>query len=232
MDNYIFYMSLLLSLLVHSLALGYFSFTRIKEVKKYFRPIEVVYQPENKKRAHLPDEEKRKPPKIEDEKEQSKEIKMIAKKDGLLPFMEQQNIKDISKMTRNFALDKKESPRISPLESSKKISIPMFSSEKITNPSYLGYQDKIKLSIQKQAYRYVDHPEFASAEVSLAFVVTSDGKLKEVKLLPERTKGSQFMQNLAVRCIKEVGFFGKFPADSEFNLPELPYNITIVFQVK
>ena len=161
---------------------------------------------------------------------ESKKLKLLSKDEASLPFMGKKNIKDISKLTGKLNLDKKQTPHINPVDISKQIYIPKLGSEKITNPKYLSYKENVRQKILNQAYRYIDHPDFDSAEISLAFVMNSQGALKEVKIISDKSKGSEFMKNIALRCIKEAAPYGIFPPD--LNYPELPYNITIVFEVK
>jgi len=140
------------------------------------------------------------------------------------------NIKDISKFTGKFKLNKKQSPKIKILDIERRVTVPLFKTDKITNPKYLSYNENVRQRIRQQAYSYVDHPEFDAGEVYLTFVLISDGSLKQTKVIEDKTAANPYLRTIGLRSIKEANPFPPFPKD--LNYPELTFNVVISFEVK
>jgi len=139
-------------------------------------------------------------------------------------------ISDISKLNSDFKIDKKEAPKIDIFEPERSIMVPMLNSEKIKNPKYISYNQIIRQKIKRQAYYYVDHPDFKKGEVYLTFVVASDGRLKDIKVIEENTSANDYLRNVGLRSVRSSSPFPPFPED--LNFPELTFNVVISFQMK
>ncbi len=122
-------------------------------------------------------------------------------------------------------------PLAKPLVSSSKrqIAVPLLQSEKISNPRYLTYHEQVRDKIRNRAYQYVDNPRFEEGEVYLTFVLASNGELKDVQIIHERSRANPFLKNVGLRSIKESVPFPAFPKD--LNYPELTFNVVISFEV-
>jgi len=118
-----------------------------------------------------------------------------------------------------------------PLASSAKrqIAVPLLQSEKITNPRYLTYHEQVRDKIRNRAYFYVDSPRFEAGEVYLTFVLSSDGELKDVQIIHERSRANAFLKSVGLRSIKESAPFPPFPKDLKY--PDLTFNVVISFEV-
>ncbi len=118
-----------------------------------------------------------------------------------------------------------------PLASSAKrqIAVPLLQSEKITNPRYLTYHEQVRDKIRKRAYYYVDNPRFEAGEVYLTFVLSSNGELKDVQIIHERSRANSFLKSVGLRSIKESVPFPPFPKDLKY--PDLTFNVVISFEV-
>ena len=126
-------------------------------------------------------------------------------------------------------LEKKLSPKITPKEMQRSISVPMLHSEKITNPQYLSYNQTIRQRIRQRAYQYVDHPDFATGEVYLAFIIDQQGRLRDVHILAAQTTANQYLQDIGLRSVREAAPFKPFPEDLVY--PELTFNVAISFTI-
>jgi len=229
-SNKLFYGGLIFSVLIHTAAVSYLSISKINALPKVSKPLEVTYQHTFKAQ------------KISQNEASSQELELVKKKPLVKPNVKVlskkhdifssvgKNIRDISKFTRNLKLDRKQTPDITPLEMERKISVPMLKSEKITNPKYLSYNQTIRQKIRQRAYSYINHVDFEAGNVYLTFIISSDGALKEIKVIEKRTSANDYLRKAGARSIKESSPFPAFPKDLEY--PELTFNVVISFEVK
>ena len=128
-----------------------------------------------------------------------------------------------------LASHQKQPARLPSQEGKRHIDVPLLNSEKITNPNYLNYHDRVRSRIRDRAYFFVDHPDFRAGKVYLTFVLKSDGSLKAVQIIREKTQANDFLCGIGLRSIKESAPFPPFPPDLPY--PELSFNIVISFEV-
>ena len=142
-----------------------------------------------------------------------------------------QLVKDSArKISKELVSQGKISSRLDGLEIKKKVSIPVLESEKISNPKYQSYHDKIRQRIKERAYLYVEHPDFKVGAVYLTFVLLSDGSLKEIKIIEDQTQANQYLRGVGLKSVKESSPFPAFPDDLKY--PELSFNVVISFELK
>ncbi len=223
-----------LSLLVHAVGVILLSLPYIKAIKppKSFKSIEVTYQDlkssqKGRKESSFRDLKVAKDPKpYEDQK-----VRILEKKGNLFASLGDR-IKDISKLTGKLRSSDKKIQKITTLDLGKKITLPPLSAEKITNPKYLTYNDDmrdvISRNIKEKAYAYVNHPDFEAGEVYLTFVLASEGVLRGVKVIEDKTSANDYLRDVALRSIKESNPFPPFPKG--FDYPEFTFNLLISFQ--
>ncbi|HBG60987.1 MAG: hypothetical protein A2Y03_10990 [Omnitrophica WOR_2 bacterium GWF2_38_59] len=228
MENRIFYYALVISLVIHIVVINLLSFSRVvlKE-PKLIKQLEVTYNKVTPKHDVV---EKKLAKSIKSIKEQkkTKKVDILSKDEKVLPSFSQ-NIKDMTKLTGKLKLDKKRAPMIQTSDMNRQISVPMFKSEKISNPKYLSYNQSIRQKIKSRAYTFVNHPDFSAGEIYLTFVLGSDGALKQVKIIESKTKANEYLRDIGLRSISESAPFAPFPED--LNYPELTFNIVISFEV-
>ncbi len=207
------------------MALGILSLKKMKTVPPPKKTMEVTYQnivPPKKKEHSVSSPKNFKV--VKKEPEIKEKVDIIPDNEKLWPLL-QKSIKDISKFSQKFKLEKKSVNRISSLSSRGKIRIPLLKSEKITNVKYLAYIQKIREIIKKRAEDYLDDPDFTEQEVYLTFVLESSGYLKEIKIIEEKTSAQEYLREIGLKCIRESSPFPPFPKD--MNYPELSFNIII-----
>lgn len=110
----------------------------------------------------------------------------------------------------------------------KTVTVPVLQSEKINNPSYANYYSLVRARIKQRAY--FNYSDNYTGEVYLTFILTSDGVLKELQILENRTTGGQFLRTIGLKSVKEASPFPPFP--KELRYPELTFNVVISFQVR
>jgi len=205
-----FKIALLISLLTHGLL--FFSLPRIKipTFPKKLDKIEVTYL-EPKTQVSLPE---KKPPK---EKLLDEDKPILSS--NILP-------KDIFK-PETAELKPPELSKIEEVAPKPKINLGQVMPE-IKSPGYLNYYQIIRERIRKCAYR--NFVRLRSGEVYLSFVVSSDGQLKAVRLIEEKSSPDSYLRQISIQSIKEAAPFPQFP--KELNYPELSFNIIISFETE
>ena len=227
MGNRLFYYSLTTSLIIHLAILTYLSVHYLRLWQKDSKQTEVTYQVIKKKRAEV-DKEARNLKIIKEEKP-LQDIKVLTAKTQEF-FPQAKDMKDVPRLSDKLGFGEKLTPKLPTLEGDRKISIPFLQSEKISNPKYLSYNDAIRQKIKSKAYTYIDNPDFKAGEVYLTFILSSDGNLKQIKIIDEKTNANEYLRSIGQKSIEESSPFPPFPTD--LNYPELTFNAVISFEVK
>ncbi|MDP2905447.1 MAG: energy transducer TonB [Candidatus Omnitrophota bacterium] len=110
---------------------------------------------------------------------------------------------------------------------SKKITLSSPDANIAKNPAYIGYYQFNRERIKRAAYRQ-NYAGKEEGEVTVSFVIASDGALKHIRLVEEVSCPSPYLRNIAVESIREAAPFPKFP--SELDYPQIPFTLTITFQ--
>ncbi|MFA4888168.1 MAG: energy transducer TonB [Candidatus Omnitrophota bacterium] len=110
----------------------------------------------------------------------------------------------------------------------KKIIFPPIDLEKINNPSYISYYQVVREKIKRCAYQIYTGKE--TGEVTISFIISDDGFLKELRLIEEKSSASQYLKETALRSVNEASPFPNFP--KELDYPKLSFNLTITFEVE
>jgi outer membrane biosynthesis protein TonB len=234
MERNLFLASITLSFLVHAISIGIFSlpYERAKKPSDEFKSIEVTYQDLKTKKEEKKDTLFKDLKVVKDLRPyEDQKLKVLDKKRNMFSTIGSR-IKDISKLTGTLRTSQKKTQRVATLDLAKKITLPPLSAEKITNPKYLTYnddmRDTISRNIKQRAYTYVNHPDFEAGEVYLTFVLASEGTLRGVKIIDDKTSANEYLREVALRSIKESNPFPPFPKG--FNYPEFTFNLLISFQ--
>lgn len=233
-ERQLFRKGLCVSLLIHAFLIGLLSLTGSKKVffVKPLKSIEITYQnikplTEKKRETVFKDFKIEKKP----SQQETPKLKVLDKADHMLAAIGER-IHDISKMTGQLAASQKKTPQISVIDVGRKITLTPMSTEKITNPKYLSYNDDMRATISRnikeRAYTYVYHPDFESGKVYVTFVLASSGVLKQVQIIEQKTFANDYLREVALRSIRESSPFPPFPIG--FNYPEFTFNLLITFQ--
>ena len=228
MENRTFYYASVVSLVIHIVVIIFLSFSQvIVKEPKLVKQLEVTYNKIKPKKVVL----KKKPAKsIKSLKEakKTKKVEILSKDNKHLPSFSK-NIKDMTKLSGKLKLDKKRAPLIKTMDMNRQISVPMFKSEKISNPKYLSYNQSIRQKIKRRAYSFVNHPDFEEGEIYLTFALADNGTLIQVKIIEAKSEANEYLRNVGLRSIRESAPFAAFPKDLDY--PELTFNIVISFEI-
>lgn len=125
-----------------------------------------------------------------------------------------------------------------PLKELVKLPQPKAKQEKIVIPPelpkekeslYLNYYQAIRNKIRSLVVQ--NYPRFiACGEVCLYFVLLSNGELKEIKIIEERSSQNQLLKEIAKRSVQQASPFSSFPKD--LNQTQLSFNVIIAFETE
>ena len=110
----------------------------------------------------------------------------------------------------------------------KKITLPPIGIDKIKNPSYINYYQIVREKIRRAAYQNYIREEIG--EVYLSFIISSDGSLKEVRLIEDKSSNSTYLRDISLRSIRNASPFPNFP--KELDYPQLSFNVVISFEIE
>ncbi len=225
-ENRIIYYALLASCFLHACFLVFSYFVLSSSNKLKFKTMEIRYHAQVKEK---PLERQAKIDSVSDLKESRKNsslrTKSLLEKQIASPVF----LRDSNKLSRRIDIPDKQPPKMTNLVEKRSISVPVISTQKITNPNYVGYNDRIRDKIRNRAYFYIDDPQFQAGEVYLTFIVTADGNLKDLQIISERSRANEYLRNVGLRSVRESSPFAPFPSDLKY--PELSFNVVISFEV-
>ena len=110
----------------------------------------------------------------------------------------------------------------------KKITLPAVGVNKNTNPSYISYYQLVREKIRRCAYYNYSHTE--TGEAFVTFVISSDGYLKDVRLVEDKSSPSAYLKEIALRSVRDASPFPNFPKDLDY--PSLSFNVIISFEIE
>ena len=229
LERKVFVIALVTSCLIHILAMVCLLFAKFyqhkpEEVKK----LEVVYQ----SKVSEPQEPEAK----RDDGDQIKERPLLAQPQMLTKkakadrslFQEPQK-EPMKWEPQKQALT--ESPKPAVPSGKRQITVPMLASVKGEHVQGLdAYENRIRNKIKNRAYFFVDDPALKNGQVYLTFVLDAQGRLKQVKIVDEKTQANNYLRQIGLRSVQESQPFPPFPANLSF--PELTFNVLISFEVE
>lgn len=110
----------------------------------------------------------------------------------------------------------------------KRITLPPVDMDKINNPSYINYYQLVREKIRRAAY--YNYARTETGEVYLSFVISSEGYLKDVRLVDEKSSTNQYLRDIALRSVKDASPFPNFP--KELDYLRLSFNVIISFEIE
>jgi TonB family protein len=97
------------------------------------------------------------------------------------------------------------------------------------NPIYLKYTQTLHQKIRQIALKNCPK-NFQDGAVFVSFTVSSNGQLKEVKVIDGKSNAENILKEIAQRSIQEAAPFPQFP--ESFNQPEITFNVIISFETE
>ena len=95
------------------------------------------------------------------------------------------------------------------------------------NPVYLKYYRTIRDKIRR--YAYYNYNRAYAGKIYISFLVTSEGNLKALKIIDEKSTSNDYLKEIAVKSIKDSSPFPPIP--EKLNYPELSFNVIIAFEL-
>ncbi len=221
LEEQIFKYAIILSLLAHFIFFLNLPNYAKNHSKRLFKNVEITYY-NLKLQAKNPDSQSIKKDGRDFGREKSTEV--LLKKNTSVNTA----IIDMSKLDDKFLVVNKQPAQITEVNMKRKVSVPALKSEKINNPLYQNYYQAVRSVIKKRAY--ANYSKTDTGEVYLTFVLLSDGRLKQLQVIDERTSANDFLKDISLRSIKESSPFPAFPGD--LNYPELSFNVVISYEVE
>jgi TonB family protein len=147
-----------------------------------------------------------------------------------LPYVEQPDSsagpKAVLTKPAAFAKPVFSSPEITAIK--KRVTLPAMPVAKIDNPSYISYYQIVREKIRRSAYQNYTHN--VTGEVYVSFIIANDGRLVDAHLVEEKTTVNDYLQNIALRSVRDASPFPAFP--KELDYPQLSFNIIISFEIE
>lgn len=143
------------------------------------------------------------------------------------PFIDKESIFNaINQRDANFSKPAFLKPGIIAIK--KKITLPPIDMDKINNPSYISYYQIVREKIKRAAYQNYTGREVG--EVTISFVISDDGYLRDLGLMEEKSSPSAYLREIALRSVKDASPFPNFP--KELTYPKLSFNLAITFEIE
>ncbi|PIP19131.1 MAG: hypothetical protein COT38_04240 [Candidatus Omnitrophica bacterium CG08_land_8_20_14_0_20_41_16] len=146
------------------------------------------------------------------------------------PFIGPDNIyKEINSVTpRNIPFNKPALLKPDIITIKRKITLPPVDMAKIDNPSYISYYQIVREKIRRCAYQNYTRSEIG--EIYITFVISSDGYLRNVRLVEEKSSANSYLQSIALSSVKGAAPFPNFP--KELDYLEISFNVIISFKIE
>ena len=225
LSDKLFQIAFLVSLITHAVILFQNPHFTIFPSNKREQKLEVRYIKDNPKTEEYPMPS---PPK----REAALKVpsRMALRKTAAPPYIDKENIfkKSAEIIEHNSVFDKPVLVKPDIISIKKKITLPPVDVNNINNPSYISYYQIVREKIKRAAYH--NYARTDVGEVYLSFIISSDGSLKDVRLVQEKSSVNSYLQEIALRSIKDASPFPGFP--KELDYPELSFNIVISFEIE
>ena len=149
------------------------------------------------------------------------------------PEIEQYHKIDLSKFSKPKETITISKPKLSTF-AKQKISLKNLPVEMSKDPVYLGYRDIVRKRIQDRVYYYSDQYFYfdypREGKIFVSFTITSDGKLKELSILEDKSSADDILKRIVLTAIKKSSPFQRFPKDLKYD--ERSFNLEISFEIK
>ncbi len=110
----------------------------------------------------------------------------------------------------------------------KKITLPPVDIEKIKNPEYIQYYQLVREKIRRAAYHNYSLTDQGS--IFMSFVISHNGSIQDVRFIPERSTGNEYLKGVALKSIYDAAPFPDFPRRLDYQ--QLSFNVVISFETE
>lgn len=99
---------------------------------------------------------------------------------------------------------------------------------KINSASYVSYYQTVREKIKRCAYHNYTLSE--AGQVYLTFVILSDGRLRDAKVIEDKSSDNAHLRNIALKSLRDASPYPPFPKDLDY--PQLTFNVIISFEIE
>jgi outer membrane biosynthesis protein TonB len=146
------------------------------------------------------------------------------------PYIDKESLfkgnKTVSSQNANIAKPSFVNPDVIAIK--KSITLPPLDLDKMNNSSYISYYQIVREKIKRAAYQNYIRQD--TGEAYITFIISSDGSLKETRLVEEKSTSQQYLRDIALKSVKDSAPFPSFP--QELNYPSLTFNVIISFELE
>ncbi len=123
-------------------------------------------------------------------------------------------MKDMSKLADDLMHPSAKPKEAKSDKAKRKVSVPEIESKNIKNPLYSKYYQNIRSRIREKAYR--NYEQFDAGEIYITFIIQSDGILRDIKIIEDRTSANQYLRRISIRSVQQASPFPPFPEDLKY----------------
>ena len=92
----------------------------------------------------------------------------------------------------------------------------------------MNYYQLVREKIRRCAYQNYSRTD--TGEVYLTFIINSDGSLKDIRLVEEKSSAAGYLKDIALQSVKDASPFPPF--SKELDYPKLTFNVVISFAIE
>jgi len=100
--------------------------------------------------------------------------------------------------------------------------------DKNQSPSYLAHSQIVREKIKRALYQNYNRME--EGQVFITFVLTSQGRLKNVRLIDKKSAAIGYLRKIALESVKDASPFPPFPEELDYK--QLSFNVIISFEIE
>ncbi|HLD82635.1 MAG TPA: TonB family protein [Candidatus Omnitrophota bacterium] len=98
---------------------------------------------------------------------------------------------------------------------------------KSNNTAYIVHSQIVREKIKRALYHSYSGTD--TGEVNVVFVVFNDGRLKEARVVEEKSSSNAYLKEISLRSLREASPFPPFPKQLDY--PQLSFNVVISFEI-
>jgi len=110
----------------------------------------------------------------------------------------------------------------------KKITLDMPDNLKMNSAAYISYSQIVHEKLKRSLHD--NYSGTQTGEVSIVFVLAKNGKLKDTRIIDEKSSANPYLKDVVLRSLKDTVIFPAFP--KELDYPELSFSVTISFEIE
>ena len=100
--------------------------------------------------------------------------------------------------------------------------------DKNQSPSYLAHSQIVREKIKRALYQNYNRME--EGQVFITFVLTRQGRLKNVRLIDKKSSSNSYLRKIALESVKDASPFPGFPEELDYK--QLSFNVVISFEIE